>query len=122
MSRGLLLAAAASLTLMSNLTAASAMPISIGASLQPADTAIAKVQYYPETPLDLPAAIIGGTLGAVAGALSATTAGPFDQGVGYGPSWNDRMAACAATYISFDPSSGMYMTYEGFPVLCPFLR
>ena len=123
MSRGFLFAAAATLTMMSSLTAASATPASIGASLSE-DPAITKVQYYPGydygSPLDLPAAVVGGTLGFVAGALSATTSGPYDYGVG--PSWDDRMAACAANYISFDPSTGTYTTYEGFQVLCPFLR
>lgn len=120
MSRALLLAAAASLTMASNLTAASATPASIGASLQPAPSTIEKVQFYPATPLDLPAAVVGGTLGFVAGALSATAGAPFDPG--FDPSWNDRMAACAANYYSFDPSSGTYTTYEGYQVLCPFLR
>ena len=124
MSRGLFLAAAATLTVLSALTPASAMPASIGASLQPSDAAITKVQYYPDytygSPLDLPAAVIGGTLGFVAGALSTTPYGPYDPS--FGPSWADRMAACAANYISFDPMSGTYTTYEGFQVLCPFLR
>ena len=121
MSRGLLLAAAAILTVASNLTAASAMP-AIGASVQPVPSAITKVQFDPGygSPLDLPAAVIGGTLGFVAGALSASTVGPYDAN--FGPSWNDRMAACAATYFSFDPSTGTYTTYEGWQVLCPFLR
>ncbi len=124
MSRGLFLAAAATLTVLSALTPASAMPASIGASLQHNDAAITKVQYYPDytygSPLDLPAAVIGGTLGFVAGALSSPAYGPYDPS--FGPSWADRMAACAANYISFDPMSGTYMTYEGFQVLCPFLR
>ena len=123
MSRGLFLAAVATLTMMSSLTAAHAVPASIGASLQPGDSAVTKVQYYPGyyvNPLDLPAAVVGGTLGFVAGALSATTFGPY--GPGFGPSWDERMAACAANYISFDPSTGTYTTYEGFQVLCPFLR
>jgi hypothetical protein len=74
MSRGLLFAAAATLTVLSSLTAASATPASIGASLQPTGAAITRVQYYPGydygSPLDLPAAVIGGTLGFVAGTLS----------------------------------------------------
>jgi hypothetical protein len=125
MSRGLFFAAAATLTVLSSLTAASAMPASIGASLQPADAAVTRVQFYPGydygSPLDLPAAVIGGTLGFVAGALSTTTNfGPYDPN--FGPSWDERMAACAANYISFDPTTGTYTTYEGFQVFCPFLR
>ena len=122
MSRGLLLAAAAILTAASNFTAANAMPVFTGASVEPAQSAITKVQYDPGygSPLDLPAAVIGGTLGAVAGALTASTVGPYDAN--FGPSWNDRMAACAANYYSFDPSTGTYTTYEGWQVLCPFLR
>ena len=77
MSRGLFFAAAATLTVLSSLTAVSAMPASIGSSLQPGDAAITKVQYYTGydygSPLDLPAAVIGGTLGLVTGAFSATT-------------------------------------------------
>ena len=123
MSRGLFFAAAATLTMMSSLTAASAMPASIGASLQPGDPAITKVQYYPGydygSPLDLPAAVVGGTLGLVAGALS----GGYDAPpYAYGGGWDERMAACAANFISFDPTTGTYTTYEGFQVLCPFLR
>ena len=123
MSRGLFLAAAATLTVLSSLTAANATPASIGASLQPAGDAAIKVQYAPyeySSPLELPGAVIGGALGFVAGALSATTYGPYDPN--FGPSWNERMAACAANYYSFDPATGTYTTYEGFQVLCPFLR
>jgi hypothetical protein len=123
MSRGLFFAAAATLTVLSSLTAASAMPASIGASLQPTDAAITRVQYYPGydygSPLDLPAAVIGGTLGFVAGALST---GYDGQPYPYYGSWDERMAACAANYVSFDPTTGTYTTYEGFQVLCPFLR
>ncbi len=123
MSRGFFCAAAAALTVLSSLTAVSAMPASIGASLQPDAASITKVQYYPgyvTSPLDLPAAVVGGTLGFVAGALSATTIGPYDPAFGW--SWDQRMAACAANFISFDPVTGTYTTYEGFQVLCPFLR
>ena len=123
MSRGLFFAAAATLTVLSSLTAASAMPASIGASLQPTDTAITRVQYYPGndygSPLDLPAAVIGGTLGFVAGALST---GYDAQPYPFSGTWDERMAACAANYVSFDPTTGTYTTYEGFQVLCPFLR
>ncbi len=123
MSRGVFCAAAA-LTVLSSITAVGAMPASIGASLQPDTSSITKVQYvYPgfeTSPLDLPAAVIGGTIGLVTGALSATTFGPYDPN--FGPSWNERMAACAANYYSFDPVTGTYTTYEGFQVLCPFLR
>ncbi len=121
MSRGFF--CAATLTVLTSLTAASAMPVSIGASLQPSPSSITQVQYYPgyeASPLDLPGVVIGGTLGLVTGAFSATTYGPYDPS--FGPSWNDRMSACAANYYSFDPSSGTYTTYEGFQVLCPFLR
>ncbi len=123
MSRGLFFAAAVTLTVLSSLTAASAMPASIGASLQPTDAAVTRVQYYPGydygSPLDLPAAVIGGTLGFVAGALST---GYDKQPYPYYGSWDERMAACAANYVSFDPTTGTYTTYEGFQVLCPFLR
>jgi hypothetical protein len=123
MSRGLFFAAAATLTVLSSLTAASAMPASIGASLQPTDAAITRVQYYPGydygSPLDLPAAVVGGTLGFVAGALST---GYDGQPYPYYNAWDERMAACAANYVSFDPATGTYTTYEGFQVLCPFLR
>ena len=116
--------AAAVLTVLSSITAVGAMPASIGAALQPDASSLTKVQwYYPgyqTSPLDLPAAVIGGTLGLVTGALSATTFGPYNAN--YGPSWNERMAACAANYYSFDPVTGTYTTYEGFQVLCPFLR
>ena len=58
------------------------MPAPAGASLQPGEAAVTKVQYYPGymygSPLDLPAAVIGGTLGLVTGAfdsgISVTTA------------------------------------------------
>ncbi len=123
MSRGIFCAAAATLTVLSGLTAVSAMPASIGASLQSGASSITRVQYYPgyeASPLDLPGVVIGGTLGLVTGVLGATTVGPYDSN--YGPSWDERMAACAANYISFDPSTGTYTTYEGFQVLCPFLR
>jgi len=126
MSRGLFFAAAATLTVLSGLTAVSAMPASIGASLQPNDAAITKVQYYQGydygSPLDLPAAVIGGTLGLVTGAFSAPTDGWNCGGPSCVPSYADRMAACAANYVSFDPFTGTYTTYEGFQVLCPFLR
>ena len=89
MSRGLFFAAAATLTVLSSLTAASAMPASIGASLQPTDAAITRVQFYPY---------------------------PYYGG------WDERIAACAANFVSFDPTTGTYTTYEGFQVLCPFLR
>ncbi len=129
MSRGLFCAAAA-LTVLSSITAVGAMPASIGASLQPDASSVTKVQFYPgyvATPLDVPAAVIGGTVGLVTGALSTgfygPAYGPYQVGVApfYG-SLADRMAACAANYISFDPVTGTYTTYEGFQVLCPFLR
>ncbi len=126
MSRGLFFAAAATLTVLSSLTAASATPASIGASLQPGDAAITKVQYYSGddygSPLDLPAAVIGGTLGLVTGAFSDSTYGYCGGGSSCFPSYADRVAACAANYLSFDPFTGTYTTYEGFQVLCPFLR
>ena len=125
--RGLFLAAAAALTALSTGTAAIAVPASIGAALATDDGAIQKVQFWPgyefsSSPLDLPAAVIGGTVGLVAGALNATTYGPYPGGPYFGPSYADRMAACAANFQSFDPVSGTYTTYEGFQVLCPFLR
>jgi hypothetical protein len=123
MSRVLYFAAAATLTVLSSLTAASAMPASIGSSLQPADAAITKVQYYTGydygSPLDLPAAVIGGTLGLVTGAFNS---GYYSQPYPYYGTIDERMAACAANYVSFDPTTGTYTTYEGFQVLCPFLR
>ena len=123
MSRVLYFVAAATLTVLSSLTAVSAMPASIGASLQPGDAAITKVQYYTGydygSPLDLPAAVIGGTLGLVTGAFnSGYNAQPYPY---YG-TIEERMDACAANYVSFDPTTGTYTTYEGFQVLCPFLR
>ncbi len=112
-------AAAATLTVLTSLTAASAMPASIGASLEPSPSSVTQVQYYPgyeASPLDLPGVVIGGTLGLVTGAFSG------GYGDSFGPSYADRMAACAANYFSFDPVTGTYTTYEGFQVLCPFLR
>ncbi len=119
MSRRIVCAAVATLTVLSSLTAVSAMPASIGASFQPGASSITQVQYYPgyeASPLDLPGVIVGGTVGLVTGALSG------GYGDSYGPSYDERMAACAANYISFDPVTGTYTTYEGFQVLCPFLR
>ncbi len=125
MSRGIFLAAAATLTVLASSTAVSAMPAFAGASLQPG-AAITKVQYYPDytygSPLDLPAAVIGGTLGLVTGAFNAPIDGAYCGGPSCAPSYADRMAACAANFVSFDPFSGTYTTYEGFQVLCPFLR
>ncbi len=142
MSRGLFFAAAAALTVASSLTAASAVPAAIGASLQPSDAAITKVQYYGgdvySSPLELPGAVIGGALSFLAGGPSngyyAPSSGydaqPYGQyggapygGAPYGGgSLDDRMDACAARYYSFDPTSGTYTTYEGYQVLCPYLR
>jgi hypothetical protein len=126
MSRGIFLAAAATLTVLSSWTTVSAMPALVGASLQPGEAAITKVQYYQDytygSPLDLPAAVIGGTLGLVTGAFSATSDGWNCGGPSCAPSYADRMAACAANFVSFDPFTGTYTTYEGFQVLCPFLR
>jgi hypothetical protein len=123
MSRGIFLAAAATLTVLSSWTAVSATPASVGASLQPGEAAITKVQYYPDytygSPLDLPAAVIGGTLGLVTGAFNS---GYYSQPYPYYGTIDERMAACAANYVSFDPTTGTYTTYEGFQVLCPFLR
>ena len=124
MSRGIILAAAATLTVLSSWTAVNATPASVGASLQPGEATITKVQYYPDytygSPLDLPAAVIGGTLGLVTGAFNNgydAQSYPY-----YGGTLDERMAACAANYVSFDPTTGTYTTYEGFQVLCPFLR
>ncbi len=126
MFRGISLAAAATLTVLSSWTAVSAMPASVGASLQTGEAAITKVQYYPEytygSPLDLPAAVIGGTLGLVTGGFSDQTYGSYCGGPSCAPSYADRVAACAANYISFDPYTGTYTTYEGYQVLCPYLR
>jgi hypothetical protein len=126
MSRGIFLAAAATLTVLSSWTAVSAMPAFVGASLQPGEAAITKVQYYSGydygSPLDLPAAVIGGTLGLVTGAFNAPTYDAYCGGPSCAPSYADRVAACAANFVSFDPFTGTYTTYEGFQVLCPFLR
>ena len=127
MSRGIFLAAAATLTVLSSWTAVSAMPASVGAALNPREAAITKVQYYnPDytygSPLDLPAAVIGGTLGLLTGTFNGTNDGWNCGGPSCVPSYADRMAACAANYVSFDPFTGTYTTYEGFQVLCPFLR
>jgi hypothetical protein len=75
--------------------------------------------YDYGSPLDLPAAVIGGTLGLVTGAFSG---GWNCGGPSCVPSYADRMAACAANFQTFDPFTGTYTTYEGFQVLCPFLR
>jgi hypothetical protein len=123
MSRGIFLAAAATLTVLASWSAVSAMPAPVGASLQPGEAAITQVQYYPEytygSPLDLPAAVIGGTLGLVTGAFNS---GYDEQSYPFYGTWDERVAACAANYVSFDPTTGTYTTYEGFQVLCPFLR
>ena len=123
MSRGIFLAAAATLTVLSSWTAVSAMPASVDASLQPGEAPITKVQYYSGydygSPLDLPAAVIGGTLGLVTGGFNS---GYYAQSYPYYGTLEERMAACAANYVSFDPTTGTYTTYEGFQVLCPFLR
>ncbi len=125
MSRGIFCVAAATLTMLS--TAVSAMPASIGASLQqPNASLVTEVQFdpgYPATPLDLPAAVIGGTLGLVTGAFSpGYYGGPYGPYSGAPYGYAERMTACAANFQSFDPVSGTYTTYEGFQVLCPFLR
>ena len=126
MSRGNFFAAAATLTVLSSWTAVNATPASVAASLQPGEAAITNVQYYPDytyaSPLDLPGAVIGSTLGLVTGAFNAPAYGSYCGGPSCAPSYADRMAACAANYVSFDPFSGTYTTYEGFQVLCPFLR
>lgn len=34
----------------------------------------------------------------------------------------DGLSRCAATFRSFDPDSGTYVTYDGETVLCPYLE
>ena len=125
--RGLFFAAAAALALLPASIAANASTASTGLALQQDDAAIITVQYYDPWafysgpgPLELPARVIGGTLGLVAGALD----GGFACGPGpcYGGTYDERVAACFANFQSFDPASGTYTTYEGYQVLCPFLR
>lgn len=119
--------AAAALTALPALTAASAMPTAAGFALETRDAAIVDVQFYDPccagpNPLEIPARIVAGAVGVVAGAVTGAAAGAVWGPPGYwGGTWDDRVAACFANYQSFDPVTGTYTTYEGWTVVCPFL-
>ncbi len=123
--KGLFLAAAAALTALPAMSAANAVPVTAGFALQTGDAAIVNVQYADPccglpNPLEIPARIIAGTVGLVAGVATggAVWGPPYYS---WGGTWDDRVAACFANYQSFDPVSGTYTTYEGWQVVCPFL-